>query len=1767
MNRFSHGISLLLFPALLMAQGKLTRHGLMIDRQARPAPITGEEKPGEIVRTVKPHSGHRSMAFGPGKFLMDSFYDYGSNGGVLTNLWDYGDGTLAVGRMAATQGPAPTSPDRGTYWTYFDGVNWYPMTKVEQVRRGWSNISALADGRNVTVSHVANEVNVDALPGFGIWTSFITGFATSAAGQWPRLTIDGDGNIIICSTTNGNVTGIQFSKEIAISRDEGLSWTHQVLLPDTLTHTPIFNADDQSLDSFGDKVAFAVSEFGWDVHLWESPDNGASWNYRNLTNYPADIPVGAEELRAYDACDVIYDNDGDLHVFWESILATQDAPGTPLEFSYSRNAGIQHWSEGTGQVQAVSWADLPGSELESDRELFLAGSPFDQANADFSLVGQPQAGVDAGGSLFLLFAALRPLDYDPVDSTHFTDLFAVRSDDGGANWGVPINITDTPQSEDLWASLADNVGDSLRFVYQSDDNTGNELQGGGVAPTRLLYYAYPKSNIPSGNLEGRHLLASPRLLSFGRAFVGDTTAGRTILLRSAGTEPVTVSAIVLSGADFVLLNAPATPFVLAPDNSISFQVAFAPAAGGVLNGTVTITSDDVDDPVKTVNLSGIGAFPPPPGTALFVVNEFTGTIQELDPVSGEILRNIPVPLQSFSGVAGLAYDGVSLFYTPGFNFNRIYELDPESGTVRNSFTTPNGVTIDALGHSGSSLLALAYGTRTIYELDPSTGQINNTITTPVFIRGGMTYGGSRQSIFAQMDFGEVVEIDPFTGDIINRFFTPNGEFFTGLGYSERLQALFGGSSFSGTVYAMDPDNGAVLNTFPNFGFSSLSGLAADEYLLLSGPHVLVRPREIDFGKVGLGQTTAGRRVTLRNIGTEEVTVTGVSRSEVSFRLLGLPEFPLTLQPSTFVTFEVAFSPERPEEVSDTLQVFSTDADDPVQHLLLSGVGVRPPRPGTLFASTGQTETLATINPATGQGTAVGSTTGFGRVIELEFREDGALFGFTDFGYLITLDVITGAPTLVNTPFVLLTALEFSADGTLYGAYTPFSGAFSQLVTIDVNTGFLTFIGSINFQDVSGLSFAPDGSLLGVTGGFFSGGNLIRINVNTGNGSLIGSTGFRDVAALEFDRQGRLYGGLGPNDANSGRIITIDPASGAGAIIGPSGFPEISGLSFLPGFDVTVAISDTLIAEAGTEIEVPLMLELNADSVGSLGAILKATGGILSFTGFTPGPIIPGATFDVHAPAPDSVRIGFANLGGGNITQPGLLATLRFNIAAGAPLGATSLLRFDEVTATDPEGGILVAGAINGLVTVVKFVSIAGNVQYCLPPGHEGQGGPVEGLAARLSRNGVLHRQAATDDAGNFTIENAIAGPDYFLALRRASGGVDSAVHVTDAFLAFNGFLGTVALSGCQSLAADVDANLSVQPRDALLIFNYFLGKLAAFPAEAWRTFPASYDIDAAVDAWKSAPEGIAYANILDNLTEQNFLAVARGDVDLTWPDSLLAAGLAKTPAPGGGLSLQLVVHSAPLAPGAKKITWQIALESAKAMPDIFAFGAELRYEAAALEITQVRWGRIIPAEGFIADHNILPVIAAPANVPGEPGLQKLVGRMRFGGFATSPMALQQAGVLLEVEAQLHSALPVGTRLPLRLANVAVTARRAGANGVANAGFAQIKIAAKDGAVETADIPTEYALQANYPNPFNPSTKIRYQLPEAAAVKIEIYNALGQKVRELLQNAEQQPGYYTIEWDGRNAQGLPATSGVYFLKLEAQSPAKRFAQTRKMLLVK
>ena len=94
------------------------------------------------------------------------------------------------------------------------------------------------------------------------------------------------------------------------------------------------------------------------------------------------------------------------------------------------------------------------------------------------------------------------------------------------------------------------------------------------------------------------------------------------------------------------------------------------------------------------------------------------------------------------------------------------------------------------------------------------------------------------------------------------------------------------------------------------------------------------------------------------------------------------------------------------------------------------------------------------------------------------------------------------------------------------------------------------------------------------------------------------------------------------------------------------------------------------------------------------------------------------------------------------------------------------------------------------------------------------------------------------------------------------------------------------------------------------------------------------------------------------------------------------------------------------------------------------------------------------------------------------------------------------------------------------------------------------------------VPYSFTLDQNFPNPFNPSTTIRYAIPTTSTVTLRIFDLLGRQVRSLV-NESQAPGRYEVVWNGKDDLGQQVTSGTYFCRLESGD----LTMTQKMLLLK
>lgn len=226
-------------------------------------------------------------------------------------------------------------------------------------------------------------------------------------------------------------------------------------------------------------------------------------------------------------------------------------------------------------------------------------------------------------------------------------------------------------------------------------------------------------------------------------------------------------------------------------------------------------------------------------------------------------------------------------------------------------------------------------------------------------------------------------------------------------------------------------------------------------------------------------------------------------------------------------------------------------------------------------------------------------------------------------------------------------------------------------------------------------------------------------------------------------------------------------------------------------------------------------------------------------------------------------------------------------------------------------------------------------------------------------------------------------------------------------------------------------------------------------------------------------------------------------------------------AEGVGVEVRLAPPASPEAD--IEVTLRLDAESG-----LTGYGLVLRYDAAALQFAGLETLSGLPGEDVLNQGMLLSE---------QPGQVVLAGH--------AVQTAKEVALVLRWR-------PLG---PLAGSQIQLS------EGVARVEGRLLPLAGQKLQVET--LPGVFALAKNFPNPFNPQTTIGYELPVAGPVRLEVFNAAGQRVRTLVDQV-QAAGRYAVEWDGDDDGSRGLGAGVYFYRLEA---GEGFGQVRKMLLLK
>ena len=257
------------------------------------------------------------------------------------------------------------------------------------------------------------------------------------------------------------------------------------------------------------KVGIAVSDFAADLHLYESTDNGITFEEAIITNaeqdtvgLPTDPDTAATVFLPWINSDIVYVGE-EPHIVWTALQGATDAGGVAL---FDFRTRILHWSPSTG-IDTVVVSRFQGA-IPSDTTFVNGGS--NHASIDWPQIGRSPD----GDILYAVYVAFDPQDVDPTNSIGFGDIWGTFSLDNGETWAEPINISNPGGlyggNDDRYPSISPvnyeapvDPGKDAYIIYQSDTSAGSFVQSEESANWDYLMFTGIDFDIPSKIEDGK----------------------------------------------------------------------------------------------------------------------------------------------------------------------------------------------------------------------------------------------------------------------------------------------------------------------------------------------------------------------------------------------------------------------------------------------------------------------------------------------------------------------------------------------------------------------------------------------------------------------------------------------------------------------------------------------------------------------------------------------------------------------------------------------------------------------------------------------------------------------------------------------------------------------------------------------------------------------------------------------------------------------------------------------------------------------------------------------------------------------------------------------------------------------------------------------------------------------------------------------------------------------------------------------------------------
>lgn len=438
----------------------------------------------------------------------------------------------------------------------------------------------------------------------------------------------------------------------------------------------------------------------------------------------------------------------------------------------------------------------------------------------------------------------------------------------------------------------------------------------------------------------------------------------------------------------------------------------------------------------------------------------------------------------------------------------------------------------------------------------------------------------------------------------------------------------------------------------------------------------------------------------------------------------------------------------------------------------------------------------------------------------------------------------------------------------------------------------------------------------------------------------------------------------------------------------------------------------------------------------------------------------------------------------------------------------------RVSATN-EGGTSDYSTVFNFTTAAIF-KISGRINY-----NSLSNTPVSNVTVKLvSIPGGTSTSVLTGVDGSYTFNAVQAGKFAISATRSGDWGGSNAA---DALMIGKHFTLIDTLSLLQQMAADVSNNNAVGSSDALLIAQRFTNVIQSFPNSKpeW-VFKISTIANSKLIPLSASTSGADTVTISNSDLTVNLLALCAGDANKSYTPFAVVAKAANIDIATAGI---------------KKVSSQDMIEIPVTLSDLSDLGSvslKLAYPSEMVDYKGIKYNKNITDAVSSESKGIISVswantddknIAALSNNSTLFTLQFAV-KKGFSKTGTINLSMLSSSEVTDINGQAMKS---------------------------NLSSPQVEIT----------LPENFSLEQNFPNPFNPSTVIKYSVPTKSSVRIKIYNTIGMEVKELV-NSVVEAGTYDATFNASNL-----ASGVYLYSIEATSveSGKSFKSVKKMVMLK